>query len=66
MRHKSRLCRKRLRLQSPICGKVDELSAKVDQAIVEGREVFSQEIIDLAKETSPDEEPVAEKVVAKD
>lgn len=43
---------------------VDELSAKVGQAIVQDREVFSQETIDLAEETAPDEEPVAEKVVS--
>jgi gas vesicle protein len=44
--------------------RVDELSAKVDQAIAQGREVFSRETIDLAGEAAPDEEPAAEKVVA--
>jgi gas vesicle protein len=43
---------------------VDELSAKVDQAIVQGKEAFSRETIDLAGEAAPDEQPVAEKVVA--
>jgi gas vesicle protein len=44
--------------------KVDELSAKVDRAIVQGKEAFSQETIGLAGKAAPDEEPVAEKVVA--
>ena len=43
--------------------RVDELSDKVDRVIVQGREVFSREPIDLGEETAPDEEPVAEKVV---
>ena len=44
--------------------RVDELSSKVDQIIVQGREAFSREAIDQAEETTPDEKPVAEKVVA--
>jgi gas vesicle protein len=44
---------------------VDELSAKVDQAIAQGREVFSQETVDLVEQTGPDEEPVAQEAVAR-
>jgi gas vesicle protein len=45
-------------------GRVDELSARVDRAIVQGKEAFSQQTIDQAEEAAPDEEQVAEKVVA--